>query len=93
MQTDTMKVRQCLVNLLSNAFKFTEQGEVSLRVTKRQSELGSSIAFEVKDTGIGIDEDKIETLFDAFVQADISTTQKYGGTGPENHSGSWVLCR
>lgn len=81
MQTDTMKVRQCLVNLLSNAFKFTETGSVTLSAECRSSDAGQDVVLEVADTGIGINEDKIEKLFDAFVQADTSTTQKYGGTG------------
>lgn len=81
MQTDTTKVRQCLVNLLSNAFKFTESGSVSLDVSIRPADFGKTVVFEVSDTGIGISPEKIDTLFDAFVQADMSTTQKYGGTG------------
>ena len=81
MQTDNLKVRQCLVNLLSNAFKFTERGHVKLSVRVRDHEFGSVVDFLVEDTGIGISPEKIEKLFDAFVQADTTTTQNFGGTG------------
>lgn len=81
MQTDNLKVRQCLVNLLSNAFKFTEHGHVKLSVALREHEFGPVVDFSVEDTGIGISPDKIEKLFDAFVQADTTTTQNFGGTG------------
>ena len=81
MQTDNLKVRQCLVNLLSNAFKFTERGHVKLSVGVREHEFGPVVDFYVEDTGIGISPEKIEKLFDAFVQADTTTTQNFGGTG------------
>ena len=81
MQTDNLKVRQCLVNLLSNAFKFTERGHVKLSVGVREHEFGPVVDFAVEDTGIGISPEKIEKLFDAFVQADTTTTQNFGGTG------------
>lgn len=81
LQTDALKVRQCLVNLLSNAFKFTSEGYVKLSVRIRPVEFGAIIDFTVQDTGIGISPEKIETLFDAFVQAEVEITQKYGGTG------------
>ncbi len=81
MQTDNMKVRQCLLNLLSNAFKFTEQGYVKLTVRLREIEFGPVVDFIVEDTGIGISAEKIESLFDAFVQENVSTTQNFGGTG------------
>ncbi len=77
-QGDPIRLRQVLSNLLSNALKFTAQGQVLFRVTEQEGEL---IQFEIEDTGIGIQEDKIEHIFSSFSQADSSTTRKYGGTG------------
>jgi CheY-like chemotaxis protein len=76
-ETDDMRLRQVLRNLLSNAIKFTERGRVNLRIA-RQNEI---IAFSVTDTGIGIPPDKQRLIFEAFQQADGSTSRKYGGTG------------
>lgn len=81
MQTDNLKVRQCLLNLLSNAFKFTRQGHVKLTVRIRDLDFGPVVEFAVEDTGIGISSEKIDGLFDAFVQENVSTTQNFGGTG------------
>ncbi|MEM6999299.1 MAG: response regulator [Pseudomonadota bacterium] len=83
---DVQRLRQVLVNLLSNAIKFTEQGEIRLTVqaANGQAELDNTaqrLEFAVRDTGIGIPEQKINSLFDAFVQADESTTRRFGGTG------------
>jgi PAS domain S-box-containing protein len=79
---DPTRLRQVLVNLLGNAIKFTEQGEVILRVDPSRDETGSSrLRVSVSDTGIGIPPDKIETIFESFTQVDSSTTRKYGGTG------------
>ena len=80
---DSLRLKQVLVNLLSNAAKFTEKGEITLSIQPLKEWDGSSLElrFEVKDTGIGIHEDKLEKIFEAFSQEDPSTTKKYGGTG------------
>ncbi len=80
--SDPLRLRQVLANLMSNAFKFTKSGEIFLSV-KRVSQDGERVTllFCVKDTGIGIDPAISDHLFDAFAQADGSTTRKYGGTG------------
>ena len=78
MRTDLTKLRQTLFNLLSNACKFTEDGTVTLEIARRPDGL---ISFAVTDTGIGISDGQIDKLFAEFVQADESTTRKFGGTG------------
>jgi len=91
-ETDIQRLNQILKNLLSNAFKFTEKGEVKLRIyeSTRNWRMGSSqslekarkvVAFEITDTGIGILKDKQNIIFEAFQQAEGSTSRKYGGTG------------
>ncbi len=79
---DRMRLRQSLLNYAVNAVKFTERGAIDLRaVLAQDSPEGILVRFEVRDTGIGIAPDKIETLFRAFEQTDASTTRIYGGTG------------
>jgi signal transduction histidine kinase len=91
-RTDVSRLQQVLKNLLSNAFKFTDQGRVTLTITRAAaSELGEYaeglssfnrlVAFRVSDTGIGIARDKQKLIFEAFQQADGTTSRKYGGTG------------
>jgi two-component system chemotaxis sensor kinase CheA len=75
--TDSFRVEQILNNLLSNAFKFTEHGSVVLSI----SQSDKYIAFNVADTGIGIPEDKLQVIFEAFQQENGTTSRKYGGTG------------
>ncbi len=78
--TDPVRLRQCLINLISNALKFTSKGHVYVRVsTDETSE--NIIRFDVEDTGIGIDQEKLEIIFASFSQADGSTTRQFGGTG------------
>ena len=78
---DVTKVRQVLLNLLSNAAKFTEKGTISLDVARETDVTGSWVVFRVRDTGIGMTPDQTAKLFQAFTQADGSTMRKYGGTG------------
>jgi CheY-like chemotaxis protein len=80
---DSMRLKQILINLISNAIKFTPQGEVfiGIRLNSTIPDGSIQLAFDVKDTGIGIPKEKISYLFEAFSQVDSSTTRKYGGTG------------
>jgi CheY-like chemotaxis protein/nitrogen-specific signal transduction histidine kinase len=79
---DAGRIRQVLVNLLGNAVKFTEEGEVVLRgALVEEDESAAVVRFEVKDTGIGMTEEQQARLFESFTQADASTTRRYGGTG------------
>jgi signal transduction histidine kinase/DNA-binding response OmpR family regulator len=79
---DPTRLRQVLVNLIGNAIKFTEKGEVVVEVREGASdEEAAELAFSVRDTGLGIPRDKQGAIFEAFVQADGSTTRRYGGTG------------
>jgi CheY-like chemotaxis protein len=81
MYADRTKVQQVILNLLSNAAKFTEQGAITLSVARETIADEEWIRFEVSDTGIGISPEQLQQLFQEFVQADVSTTRKYGGTG------------
>jgi CheY-like chemotaxis protein len=79
---DPLRLRQILINLLSNALKFTETGDILVKVQSLdQTRSRARLRFSVRDSGIGIPENKLGTLFDSFTQADGSTTRKYGGTG------------
>lgn len=77
---DPIRLNQVISNLINNALKFTQQGSVILSIEPDAEQLGYA-RFSVTDTGIGIDSDKIETIFESFSQADQSTTRRYGGTG------------
>ena len=83
LETDEMKLRQILLNLLSNALKFTPQGEITITASYLSASENENdrIAIAVKDTGIGIPQEIQERIFEAFYQADNSNTRKYGGTG------------
>lgn len=91
LETDAQRLNQILKNLLSNSFKFTEKGEVSLRIYEAHhnwkpghpalEQASRVVAFEIRDTGIGISKEKQNIIFEAFQQAEGSTSRKYGGTG------------
>jgi signal transduction histidine kinase/CheY-like chemotaxis protein len=79
---DPLRLGQILINLMNNAVKFTEEGEITLRIRVISTETKEArLRFEVQDTGIGMTEEQRERLFQSFSQADASTTRKYGGTG------------
>ena len=81
MNSDLMKTRQILLNLLSNAGKFTRDGAVTLGVSRQTEGAQVFVEFTVTDTGVGMTVAETEKIFDAFTQADVTTTRKYGGTG------------
>jgi signal transduction histidine kinase/CheY-like chemotaxis protein len=81
MRADAMRVRQALLNLGSNAGKFTERGRVTLTAARRRDDGRDWITFAVSDTGIGMTAEQMARLFEEFTQADASTTRRYGGTG------------
>ena len=78
---DQTRVKQVVLNLISNACKFTEKGKITVGVNKILREGGDLISIDVSDTGIGMSDEQMSRLFNSFVQADSSTTRKYGGTG------------
>lgn len=80
LQTDPQRLKQVIINLIGNALKFTEQGSVTVRVVTEPT-TGEPRRIEVTDTGIGIAQDRLAVIFEAFQQADASTSRKYGGTG------------
>jgi len=77
-KADLIRLKQILANLTNNAIKFTETGNINIRVRQKNS---SNLVFSVTDTGIGIPEDKYDQIFNSFTQADLSTTRSYGGSG------------
>lgn len=80
---DTGRIRQIMINLIGNAIKFTHQGNITIRISKENIENSnkSNICYSIEDTGIGIEEDAQQRIFEAFSQADGSTTRQFGGTG------------
>ncbi len=80
-RTDQTRLNQCLINLVNNAIKFTEQGHVHVKMSLEEKGGTHCIRFDVEDTGVGIPADKQRAIFEPFTQADGTTTRKYGGTG------------
>src|SRR5574341_505965 len=79
--SDITRLRQVLFNLLSNAAKFTSEGQITLRVSREMSGGQDYVFFDVVDTGIGMTPEQAAVVFEEFTQADTSTTRQYGGTG------------
>lgn len=80
-RTDSVRVRQCLINLVNNALKFTEKGHVYVNVSLHTKDDRQFVRFDVEDTGIGIPPDMLDNIFKSFTQTDNTHTRKYGGTG------------
>ena len=81
LRSDLTKVKQCLLNLLSNASKFTANGRLTFEATRLPAPTGSAVRFRVSDTGIGMTQAQMAKVFEAFTQADTATTKRFGGTG------------
>jgi len=81
LKTDRIKLKQILLNLLSNAVKFTQEGQVKLKFHPPNTEAPNQCIFSVEDTGVGIPTEKLGSIFNAFTQADLSSTRRFGGTG------------
>ena len=81
MHADLTKVRQMVLNLLSNSAKFTDHGTITLGVDRESAADGAVIVLRVRDSGIGMTPEQMDRLFEAFSQADAATAAKYGGTG------------
>lgn len=81
MRTDLTKLKQSLLNLLSNSAKFTSDGKIALKIWREVTPSGSNVNFEVRDTGIGMTPEQQKKLFQTFTQADTTTTKRFGGTG------------
>jgi signal transduction histidine kinase len=81
LRADETRLRQCVLNLLSNACKFTEQGRITLRVAEAPEKGVPGVSFSVEDTGIGMTEEQLSRVFRSFEQAEASTAQRFGGTG------------
>lgn len=81
MHSDSMKIRHCLLNLLSNSCKFTEKGNILFSIRRTRSETGDRVVFEVQDTGIGISPEILPRLFREFEPGDMSLTRRHGGLG------------
>lgn len=80
-KTDSIRLRQCIINLVNNAIKFTEQGHVYLSVALEEKDGTYYLWFGVEDTGIGVPEDKVGSIFESFTQVDGAMSRKHGGTG------------
>jgi len=79
--SDRIKLRQILFNLLSNSAKFTTEGTVTLNILEETIPSGNSVIFQVKDNGIGMNQEQLEKIFNPFDQAEATTSKDYGGTG------------
>ena len=78
---DPLRIGQVLINIIGNAIKFTDRGEVALRVSRLEDPAGERLRFEIRDTGIGMDQAQLGHIFESFSQADTSITRRFGGTG------------